>query len=62
MSNTLGKHSRPSVLESTLAGSWYPAGATQLRTIIEQRLAELPPAKQPSQRRNILLLPHAGYV
>ncbi len=62
MSNTLGKHSRPSVLESTLAGSWYPAGATQLRTIIEQRLAELPPAKQPSQRRNILILPHAGYV
>lgn len=50
------------VLESTLAGSWYPASAAQLRTLIEQRLAELPPIKKLAERRNILILPHAGYA
>lgn len=50
------------VLESTLAGSWYPASAVQLRAIIEKKLAELPPMEKMADRRNILILPHAGYA
>ncbi len=62
MSDRSANRVHGTVLESTLAGSWYPAGAEQLRAAIEQQLAELPPMEKQGERRNILILPHAGYV
>jgi len=62
MSDKFANRTPLTVLESTLAGSWYPASATQLRNVIEQKLVKLPPMKQSLRQRNILILPHAGYA
>ncbi|MFA6930360.1 MAG: AmmeMemoRadiSam system protein B [Lentisphaeria bacterium] len=53
---------RRSILESTLAGSWYPASAEELRGVIREKLDEIPASEKPGTCRNILILPHAGYA
>ncbi len=62
MSDRAADRTHGTVLESTLAGSWYPGEAEPLQAVIKKKLAELPQLKQPLERRNILILPHAGYA
>lgn len=62
MSDNFSHRTHGAVLASTLAGSWYPASAGELRTVIDRNLSSLPPLQQPVQQRNLLILPHAGYV
>jgi AmmeMemoRadiSam system protein B len=42
------------------AGRFYPADADQLRALIGQLLADIPPQKGPSPKA--LIVPHAGYA
>lgn len=48
------------VMESPIAGTWYPANATTLRSEIEGYLAEVP-ASEADGRVVGLVSPHAGY-
>lgn len=50
------------VLESTLASSWYPGSKAQLLSMIEDALQAVPEASSAAEKRNLLILPHAGYV
>jgi len=45
--------SRPTVLESTLAGAWYPKSEREIRALAARW--------EESQKPNILILPHAGW-
>ena len=51
------------ILESTIAGTWYPGTARDIRKMAEgwERLAAVP-AAAPSAAPNILILPHAGWA
>lgn len=53
--------SDPRVLASTLAGSWYPATAAELNTVIEDHLSRISISSD-EPVPNVLLLPHAGYT
>ena len=48
------------ILDSTLAGSWYPATAKALDAVIKKSLAAVPDSPNREVPR-ILVLPHAGY-
>ena len=45
--------SKPAVLESTLAGAWYPKSERVIRALAARW--------EESQKPNILILPHAGW-
>ncbi len=47
------------VREPILAGSWYPGKAAELRTTVEEFLAD---GGAPDERTIALIAPHAGYV
>lgn len=49
------------ILESTIAGSWYPGNAAALRNTILGALARVPGASEETPP-NVLVLPHAGYA
>lgn len=55
------KQPKTRILDSTIAGSWYPGTARELKAEIQACLAKVPLG---SDRRipNILVLPHAGYA
>ena len=46
------------ILASTIAGSWYPGNAAQLKAMIGSFLA---PCPVPGKPCNVLVVPHAGY-
>ena len=46
------------ILASTIAGSWYPGNAAQLKAMIGSFLAPCPAPEKPC---NVLVVPHAGY-
>ena len=46
------------ILASTIAGSWYPGNAAQLKAMIGSFLA---PCPAPGKPCNVLVVPHAGY-
>lgn len=49
-----------SILDSTIAGSWYPGTARELERVIQKCLSQVPDASN-KQVPSILVLPHAGY-
>ena len=49
------------LLDSTLAGSWYPGTASALKEAIADALAHVPAAPS-GPPPNVLVLPHAGYA
>ena len=49
------------VLDSTIAGSWYPGTAAALRDAITEALSRVPGAAE-GPPPNVLVLPHAGYA
>ncbi len=51
-----------STLSSTIAGSWYPASAAELRHLLERDADAVPAVRANHEVPNILLLPHAGYA
>lgn len=61
----MNRSSRPEspgrLLDSTLAGSWYPGAASALKETIADALARVP-AAPPGPPPNVLVLPHAGYA
>jgi hypothetical protein len=46
------------ILASTIAGSWYPGNAAQLKAMVGSFLAPCPAPEKPC---NVLVVPHAGY-
>lgn len=50
-----------SCLSSTVAGSWYPGSADELRHMLDQYAERIPDADRHGPTPNILILPHAGY-
>lgn len=44
-----------------LAGTWYPAGPSELRAQVQRFLAGADPARRPAGPPLIVLVPHAGY-
>lgn len=49
-------------LSSTIAGSWYPGSAVELRRMLNEYAAAVPPPAEDAPVPNILILPHAGYA
>jgi len=49
------------VRRSVIAGTWYPGNPTELRSMIEQFLSDVPPLDVGGQLIG-LVVPHAGYV
>lgn len=48
-------------LASTIAGSWYPGNARELRRMLDGYAAAVPAAGPSAPTPDILILPHAGY-
>ena len=48
-------------LESTIAGTWYPADAQEIRALAESWESHTPPDGK-VEKPNVLLLPHAGWA
>ncbi|MDD3155681.1 MAG: hypothetical protein PHS41_12525, partial [Victivallaceae bacterium] len=59
-SGTFSQTSSAAILPSSLAGTWYPADAENLRTVIFEAQAEQPAPSEEAATPNLLLLPHAG--
>ncbi len=61
--NSNSNHAKK-ILESTIAGSWYPGSAEELNRDIQKAMREVPENKRENGTRspNILILPHAGYA
>jgi len=51
-----------STRDPAVAGLFYPAEATKLHSMVENFLAEAPPASDSSPKPRALIVPHAGYV
>lgn len=50
-------------LNSSIAGSWYPADAAELREMLDRYRAEIEPqVRREEASPDILILPHAGYI
>ena len=50
-------------LESTIAGSWYPDSASEIRDLIETwERSYVCTGATPAQHPNVLILPHAGWA
>ena len=50
-------------LNSSIAGSWYPADAAELREKLDRYRAEIEPEERREEASpDILILPHAGYI
>ena len=50
-------------LNSSIAGSWYPADAAELREMLDRYRAEIEPEERREEASpDILILPHAGYI
>lgn len=50
-------------LESTIAGSWYPGTASQIRNLVETwECASAYTGATPVRHPNVLILPHAGWA
>jgi AmmeMemoRadiSam system protein B/AmmeMemoRadiSam system protein A len=56
---SVSKSKEPLVLNSSLAGSWYPASARELENQIDGFLKNVP--DRPDENFMALILPHAGY-
>jgi len=53
------------ILESTIAGSWYPGNEREIRSLAEKwemRIAAEKSAQAVPERPNVLLMPHAGWA
>ncbi len=52
---------KPHILNSTIAGTWYPGSAKKLDALIKGCLDAIPFSNAEPQT-NVLILPHAGYA
>lgn len=60
MANMFALRASGTIRPPVAAGRFYPGQARQLRALLEELLAAVPPAKGPAPKA--LIVPHAGYI